>query len=213
VSAPITSGAVVIDLGELERLVEAQGIKLPATVAVGLRESVLLMIADVTKNRLRGQYLHRRTGTLIRSITASPPARPEVTLQGDGGGLVRDWFGTHLDYGRAHELGFRGRVQIPAHTRRLTRNVKRAKARLRQAQKRLGPAAPVGGLSSAGFAVKRFAHVRPHSRFMRIRARHYLRDTIAANTGKARLRVMRAVLLLLRTGRVPRGSEVRSALS
>ena len=200
----ITAGAATIDLGELEEMVlNAYGIKFPKTIAVGLRESVLLMVADAVLNRLSGQYLNRVTGTLQRSVTASPPKTPEISPT-----MVRDWFGTNLDYGVAHERGFRGNVQIPAHTRRLglTRVIKKGK--------RAGQRQKIGEkqrLQSALSGRKTVAHVRAHSRFMDIEAKHYLRDTLKTNTGKARLRIMRAMLQLFRTGRVPRAKEVRVA--
>lgn len=95
-----------------KRLVEL-GDRLPATVREAARASVLDMAQHVVSTKLihgAPQYLNRRTGTLVRSVTASPRA----TATRD---RVRASFGTHLDYGRAHELGFHGTVTVRAHFR------------------------------------------------------------------------------------------------
>ncbi len=104
------SARVEFEIADIERLFESYGRLVPATVAIGLRQGVLAMVADTVLNRLTGQYLNRVTGTLIRSVTASPPEHPVVTETS-----VTDWFGTNLKYGAAHELGFRGRVSVRAH--------------------------------------------------------------------------------------------------
>ena len=63
---------VTVDLEQLDGLLGVWGDKLPRALGVGMREGLLLMVRDVVANRLRGQYLRRRTGTGIRSVTASP---------------------------------------------------------------------------------------------------------------------------------------------
>lgn len=186
-----------IDLDDLEEMTEAYGTKLAKSVRVGVREAILLNVRDVTKTKLRGQYLNRRTGTLIRSVTASRSDEMTETM-------VRGSFGTHLDYGKAHEVGFRGQVQVAAHTRRLVRtrtnrqgqlSKKSAKALKRKLQRGL----------------KTTAHVRAHSRRVNIRPRYYLRDTLRENIGKTKQRVIRALLVLGRTGKVPTAAAVRGA--
>lgn len=165
---------VRIDLGQITKLLDAySGARVPHTLAAGMREGILLMVRDVIVNRLSGQYLRRRTGTLQRSVAASP--RVAVTSM-----RVTGSFGSNLEYARAHELGFRGSVGVRAHTR----------------QTRHGAVA-----------------VRAHTRFMRLRARHFFRDTLRANVGKLNLRVKRALLILLRTGEVPTGSAVRAGFT
>jgi len=149
------------------------------------------MVRDVTRNRLRGQYLKRRTGTLIRSITASP--RIEVSED-----FIRGLWGSHLGYARAHEEGFTGVVQVPGHTRRLIERVS-SKASAKRVRRSL----------KAGR--KRFANVRPHGRRVHLRARRFMRDTVRDRSPEALARVRRALIHLVRTGEVPSASDLGGA--
>lgn len=189
---------VNVKVDQLEAAVAAFGdVKLGRTLLHGVRASVLYMVNNVVKDRLRGQYLHRRTGTLIRSITASRGDAMTPTV-------VRGWLGTHLDYGRAHELGFRGRVQVRAHTRELVRRtintrtgmLSKKSARALKAAKREGRAT--------------VAQVRPHTRTVNIPARHYLRDTVMAATGRTRMFLAAGLIHLARTGKVPSVATIRA---
>jgi len=164
---------------------------LSRTVATGIRSGLGLMVRDVTTNRLRGQYLRRRTGTLIRSITASPHI--EATED-----FIRGWWGSHLTYARAHELGFEGTVQVPGHTRRLIERVssKASAKRVRRALK-------------AGRA--RFASVRPHGRRVHLRARRFMGDTVDAMGPEALRRVRRALIHLRRHGVAPSLTDLGGA--
>lgn len=188
----VESARITVKFDDLDDLVSALHRKVPRAVAVGLRQGILVMIRDVVKNRLRGQYLKRRTGTLIRSITASPPKKP-IVHEGTEDSWVVDWFGTHLKYGAAHEHGFRGGVTVPGHA---------VKAHKRK-----------------GYTTKKGVKVRGHSvragtrgthrRRVNMRARYYLRDTMDANRGRVRLRIARALLQLVRTGKIPSGKSVK----
>ena len=159
-------------------------------VGAGVRVSILDMVAHVTKNKLRGQYLRRRTGTLIRSITASP--RFATTPE-----LVSGTLGSNLDYARVHEEGFVGRVQVKAHVRRLV-----GPASSRAGARRLRKAL-IAGRSTV-------AHVRAHSRHVNVRARHFLRDTVSEKRGEAGINVRKGIVLLAETGKVPTTGEIRS---
>ncbi len=156
--------------------------KLAPTVGVGVRASILGMVRHVTKNKLRGQYLRRRTGTLIRSITASP----RFLVRED---LVRGAFGSNLDYARAHEEGFSGRVTVRAHLRTM---------------------ADQGGSFFSGLGGVHVTRVREHARMMDIPGRHFLRDTVVERTPDAGLNVRKAVLVLADTRKVPTLTQVRN---
>lgn len=80
----------------------------------------IVVQTGVKAERLTGQVLHVRTGTLRRSINR----RVEVT---DGGVIAT--VGTNVRYAAAHEYGFDGSVTVKAHTRRsaLQMSAKRSK--------------------------------------------------------------------------------------
>lgn len=162
-------------------------------VAAGIKASLLWAVRDVTKNRLLGQYLRRRTGTLIRSITASPHL-PVVSPD-----LVVGRFGSHLDYARAHELGFEGFVDVPEHSRASHR------VRAHSRQTRAGE-------------IQVRAHTRAehlvgaHRAYLVIRARHFLRDTVQDAAGPTERRLARALAIAIRTGRVASAGELDAAL-
>lgn len=155
-------------------------------VSAAVRASVLDMVRHVTKEKLLGQVLNRRTGTLIRSITASPGFL--VTDQ-----AVRGWFGSNLDYARMHEEGFKGTVEVPAHLRRHARG-----GRFEREARGLG-------LSLRDLRRQRalMIPVRAHTRKVDIRAKHFLRDTIRERDAASRAKLRSALLHLIRTGNVP----------
>lgn len=64
----------------------------------------------VKANKLSGQVLHVRTGTLRRSINRKVMTRDNSVM-----GEV----GTNVVYGAIHEYGFDGSVDVRAHTRQL----------------------------------------------------------------------------------------------
>ncbi len=141
------------------------------------------LLRRVTKDKLRGQVLNRVTGNLIRDVTASRFLEVSEAT-------VTAGIGTSLRYGIALEEGFKGRVQVKAHTRTLVEQA-RSKASGRRVKKALKKKR------------QRTAFVRAHTRKMDIVARHYLRDTLLENQEKAPTAVRRAILLALRTGKLP----------
>lgn len=66
---------------------------------------------DVKANKLSGQVLKVKTGTLRRSI--------DWNVSNDGGKVVGK-VSTNLKYGRAHEFGFQGEESVRAHIRTIT---------------------------------------------------------------------------------------------
>ena len=164
---------------------------LSRTIETGIRSGLGLMVRNVTRNRLRGQYLKRRTGTLIRSIAASP--RIEVSED-----FIRGLWGSHLGYARAHEEGFTGVVQVPGHTRRLLERVS-SKASAKRVRRSLASGR------------KRFANVRPHGRRVHLRARRFMRDTVDQMGPEALRRIRRALIHLRRHGQAPTLSDLGGA--
>jgi phage gpG-like protein len=76
-----------------------------------IQRAALDLMSYVKAQKLTGQVLNVRTGRLRRSITQ----RVEVEAGGKIVGLV----GTNVSYGRVHELGFKGRVNVRGHTRKV----------------------------------------------------------------------------------------------
>lgn len=66
--------------------------------------------AAVKEQKLTGQVLHVRTGTLRRSINRRVTQIPQGTFAS---------VGTNVSYARVHEFGFRGNVSVRARTRKV----------------------------------------------------------------------------------------------
>jgi phage gpG-like protein len=83
-------------------------------ITAGLREAInratFDLVGYVKERKLSDQVLRVRTGRLRRSITG------KVTEEnGQPVGIV----GTNVSYARVHEFGFRGRVKVRAHARKV----------------------------------------------------------------------------------------------
>lgn len=83
---------------------------------------VLRLTSWVKERKLTGQVLNVRTGRLRRSIHG------EVVTEG---AEIMGVVGTNVEYARAHELGFRGPVQVKEHLRRAKRGKVRVQAHTR----------------------------------------------------------------------------------
>lgn len=68
--------------------------------------------AKVVSEKLSGQVLKTKTGTLRRSISTNVTNLPNQIV-----GRV----GTNVDYGLAHEYGFKGIVTVQGHLRKITK--------------------------------------------------------------------------------------------
>lgn len=68
--------------------------------------------AKVVSEKLSGQVLKTKTGTLRRSIATNV-----ASLSGSITGRV----GTNVDYGFIHEYGFKGNVTVDSHLRQITK--------------------------------------------------------------------------------------------
>ena len=103
-------GEVATDGRELDRLNRsAQNVYLSVKQEVS-RLAVELQ-NKVKSEKLNGSVLHRRTGTLMRSIDQ------RVTEESSG---IFGYVGTNLRYGIAHEFGVNESVTVRAHTRIIT---------------------------------------------------------------------------------------------
>lgn len=186
---------ITIDISKADATLAGLERKIPGAVMAGVKAGTLAMVRHVTRDKLLGQYLNRRTGTLIRSITASPRfTRTPQTILGE--------FGSNLDYARYHEEGFTGAIHVPAYNRIRSRALADAAKKFHRRKKFL--------TASQLRAVSPWIHVRAHARRVSYRARHFLRDTVSERTVEARRLVWRALYVLSRDGKTPTRADLRT---
>jgi len=180
--------------GLVEQIRDIQEIRagLIPTLSAGMRATIGVMVGHVVKNKLRGQVLNRRTGTLIRSVTASQEIR-----ESDRG--VRGSFGTNLDYGIRHEEGYTGPINVPA--RKVRAHVVREHVRNYR-----GRAVTVREHTVAQHIV------RAHTAQVVVAARHYLRDGFREKLDEGLERFKRALRILVDTGKPPTQAELRGKI-
>jgi len=175
------------DDAQVRRAVVKAMPRIRKSLLVAVSVTTLRMTRWVITRKLLGQYLNRRTGTAIRSISASPSWWP--TDDGAAG-----TFGSNLEYVKAHEQGFQGTVQVQAHERRLFR-YRSARGKRLKRRKRVEGA---------------LAEVRAHSRNVNIRARHFFRDTLKEQKPAFDVRLRKAILVATRLGRVATPADLES---
>jgi phage gpG-like protein len=83
------------------------GVAVPA-MHKGMVQGMILAEGTAKSPYLSGKALNRRTGRLRGSVAHS------VTIKGD---RIIGRIGTNVKYGRIHELGFKGPMNIKGHTR------------------------------------------------------------------------------------------------
>lgn len=143
------------------------------TVGVAMEHLSFLMLENVTE-KVSGPYLGVVTSTARRSM--------EQFDTRVGGGF-RAGIGNPFDYVRAHEQGFKGAVDVKAHTRRISQ---------------------VFGRRLATPATQ---SVRPHTRAVNMRARHFMRDAVKEEAAGTPRVIARALTALIRLGRIPTVGE------
>lgn len=82
--------------------------KAMAAIKADVSRLALLLLRKVKEEKLNGQVLKNRSSTLMRSINMKVDASPQQVI-----GSV----GTNIRYAAAHEFGFQGTVNVPAHLR------------------------------------------------------------------------------------------------
>ena len=152
-------------LARIERFPDAMGRAIAATLD---RENEMTVGRSV-EHYLSGPRPRRlgvRSGRLRRSIRRLP-----TKVRGNA---VESAIGTNVEYAGAHERGFSGSVQVPAHSRTVT-------------QAFGVPIAPVR------------AQVRAHSRQVRIPARPFLRPAVADRIPDYETSLSRAIVRAAQT--------------
>ena len=129
----------------LAAVLRSYGDKVQTAIVQSVGRSALRLQREVMQNRLSGQVLNVRTGNLRRSI------HQRVT---NTGSAVIGEVNTNVRYGKAHEYGFAGTVNV--------------KASLRQVRQAFGR--PLKN--------PRYVQVRAHSRNVRLPERSFLRTAL-----------------------------------
>lgn len=99
-----------IVVGDRETIAKIKGLtkEVRAELTKTIWRIVIRLQRYVKEGKLSGQVLHVRTGTLRRSINADVK---------DSGWAIHGIVGTNVHYGRIHEFGFTGAVEIKEHLR------------------------------------------------------------------------------------------------
>ncbi|RKV74398.1 MAG: HK97 gp10 family phage protein [Neisseria sp.] len=129
----------------LAAVLRSYGDKVQTAIVQSVGRSALRLQREVMQNRLSGQVLNVRTGNLRRSI------HQQVT---NTGSAVIGEVNTNVRYGKAHEYGFAGTVNV--------------KASLRQVRQAFG----------RPLKSPRYVQVRAHSRNVRLPERSFLRSAL-----------------------------------
>lgn len=129
----------------LAAVLRSYGDKVQTAIVQSVGRSALRLQCEVMQNRLSGQVLNVRTGNLRRSI------HQRVT---NTGSAVIGEVNTNVCYGKAHEYGFAGTVNV--------------KASLRQVRQAFG----------RPLKSPRYVQVRAHSRNVRLPERSFLRTAL-----------------------------------
>jgi phage gpG-like protein len=141
--------------------------------------------AKVKSEKLTGQVLHVRTGTLRRSINR------QVIEDGES---VFARVGTNVKYAHIHEYGFVGEELVREHVRRSQRQMAMAKFRTNK----LGERIEVKGSYKKAGGGEGEILVRQHVRQMVMPERSFLRSTLAEMTPKIKADIKAAALSALR---------------
>ena len=210
-------GKIRIHLGEIVKCLGALAEEAEPAVALSVRISLEALIADVLKNRMTGQYLGVVTGTARRGVAGL--VGPGRGLPGAGairaiadqgteisGTMIRGMFGSPHRYVRAHEEGADEVVMVREHTRRPSNRLR--KLRENKLRRGLGAQASLLPSSARESATGGLISVKAHAAHIRIRAKHFFRDTIQLGADKIGIRARRALYLLALNGRLPRADEL-----
>ena len=93
---------------EVQLALDAVRIKIAANVRTAITRAAVDLTAYVKEQKLRDKVLRVQSGKLMRSINN------RIETNGD---KTEGFVGTNVNYGRVHELGFKGRVNVRAHAR------------------------------------------------------------------------------------------------
>jgi len=167
---------------------------LAPTVYVAMLASTQKMLGDVLSKRMSNP---RRGSTATNLGVDTGHARQSmVGPVKQTAETVQAILGSTKDYVAAHEAGFHGTVNVPAHTRQWRHGkAKQVDIRTRR------------GVKFARLSAKQKARgswvVRAHPMKMNILAKHFIRDTVLEAKDPTADRITKALMIAIKTGRVP----------
>lgn len=183
---------------------------LPKAVRASVAAAVQFFIAYTIRTAFENKgpkYLNRRTGSAIRSVTASGQLIPITETDT----VIAGGFGSNLDYVRAHEFGFRGNENVKQYTRRI--NAKKTSVnRLSQARQAVRMQST---LERAKVQARELGTcvVRAHTRRVNMRERRMFRDALEARWYVFNAICRNAIQYLLDHKKAPTGSELFRSVS
>lgn len=153
---------ILVDIRAEEFLARLRGStdRLQANIRRVVNRLSILVQARV-KDKLTGQVLHVRTGTLRRSINRV------VT---ENGSNITATIGTNVRYAAIHEYGFNGEVEVPAYTRKVRAQGEIALRKVRGRN--------FGVWEKKEGKVTGIANVREHTRRLMMPERSFLRSSL-----------------------------------
>jgi phage gpG-like protein len=167
--------------------------RLMSTLRIVVNRLSIEVQSAVKEDKLTGQALHVRTGTLRRSIN-------RVVNEGPSGVLAT--VGTNVKYAAVHEYGFNGDVTVRAHTRKIRAASDLAYRKLKSGgtaeQSDASFASMSGGTRAVTSPRPSVSNVREHTRHMRMPERSFLRSTLREKGPAIREQLRAAVLEAVR---------------
>jgi len=158
--------ATVVGSAEVTQRFVMAGERLRERLKNALNRGAIEVQRKVKEEKLTGQVLNVRTGTLRRSIN--------VALSDGSGDVLQSSVGTNLKYARFWELGFHGTVNVRSHSRRSAAQMDR------RSGKKMGRA----GFSETGPRETGTGMVRAHTRKINQAARPFLRPSLDENRNR-----------------------------
>lgn len=193
------SETVKLNLDEMLQRFKFLGDKLGPTVYSAMLISAQKMLADVVKIRMSNP--RRGSSATNLGVDTGTARRSMIDQAGITADRVFALIGSPVDYVQAHEEGFSGRVNVPAHM-----------AQHRHGRT-LAVSAKTGAITKrAGLTKRQKAKgawlVRAHSMKMNIHAKHFIRDTVQGAVAPLEKRILQSLLIAVKTGQVPSPSQL-----
>lgn len=158
----MTDFIVAVDTSRLDDKLKRVPRAIEAMVYRTVQRLAIDLQGYVKADKLSGQVLHVRTGTLRRSINQ------EVQQSGS---VIKGIVGTNVKYARIHEYGFAGEMTVKEHLRRRKETIL---ADIKQYGAEIGKLSGLRNIHSTG----EMFTVRAHMRHVNLPERSFLRSAL-----------------------------------
>lgn len=180
--------------GMLERF-KSLGPLMGPTVYVAMLISAQKMLRDVVSKRMSNP---RRGSTATNlGVDTGTARRSMIDQAGIEAERVFALIGSPVEYVKTHEEGFSGTQHVRGYVRKnisLKRNVKTGQVSKKSAREYKAAIRKGNRVTS---------NVRAHGRKVNIIAKHFIRDTVLAAKVPTEDRIVKALVIAVKTGRVP----------